>query len=138
MSEHNLTCPKQGVDTSYLCSCLPGGLGLSLDDSLSDQSELRLKFLSIVHGVIDKGESCALSTAKIGFNAKYKDSVGCGLVHGAQLLTDGGLGWTGLARMKDINNHLSSSKKTIGEEFSRSNGHATFNNHFVSIKPCLV
>merc|ERR1719381_438230 len=67
---------------------LSAGLGLGLQDTLSDESVLRFELLGRVHGVVDEGEAGALAAAKVGLEAEGEDTVRGHFEHLGQLLAN--------------------------------------------------
>merc|ERR1719474_1643208 len=105
----------------------PAGLCLGLDYSLSDQPELRLKFLGEVHGIVDEGESRALTTTKVSSETEGEDSVSGALVHGRQFVADRSLRNRRLSRMQNIDHQLPPGQQAISHELSCSDGNASVN-----------
>merc|ERR1712002_1365647 len=76
---------------------LTAGLGLGLDDSLSDKAVLGLELLGEIHCVVDQTEPSGLATSEVGLEAECEHPVGGAVVHLGQLLADICLGHRSLA-----------------------------------------
>merc|ERR1711983_404191 len=101
--------PWQYHGPSWFCSFFPllsAGLGLSLNNSLSDESVLGFELLGKVHCVVDEGESGGLATSEVGLEPEGEDSVGSAVLHLGELFPDVRLADGGLAGVEDVDDTM--------------------------------
>ncbi|GMS96271.1 hypothetical protein PENTCL1PPCAC_18446, partial [Pristionchus entomophagus] len=92
-----------------------------LEGAVGDKSMLGLELLGQIEGVVDEGESDALSTSELATESEGNDQIRRGLVQRGELLLDLGLGDRGARRVDDLDDHLLSGEQAVGHDLSGTN-----------------